>query len=440
MKQGKSLTKEGKIYMMNKIFLLFCVCLFLHASQNEDKQMNSEEINMKKIVISEFDAKHSTTWAVHDMVEILLKENVAIEKIHKDALASYWISESLRDFFYGGYSSFLFEIKRDEVLKKEVMHTLKSMGALKHLAYMEKQEKVFQSLSDQEKSAFLDAKYRGHIDKKVDKKVAGTDFKEIAKEEDLVKLHEAWLKSLKHFEIDSFEAKYAYLSKIVGKDIMKVTQESKDIYTFLSEWNKQKEIFDLERFRSVAVWGEIEKFYWKEWAPDARDIDAIHDEFYSFAVDGGGGHYLLWHYEGLEKEAPVVYFSSEGEMEFLAPTFAEYILTLPDTWSGKKIEQFLLELKASVFDEEIENYLDELFEEYEDEKNIELNTKQRALMLEKDIEKYLALASEKFSYNQYNLDEKHKFEELALRLKGDPLTPLDYLKAFEEIGERLLGK
>lgn len=62
---------------------------------------------MKKIIISKHDESHSIPWAVRDMVEILIKEHVPLSKINQDALGSYWLTISLHDFRYGGYSTFL---------------------------------------------------------------------------------------------------------------------------------------------------------------------------------------------------------------------------------------------------------------------------------------------------------------------------------------------
>ena len=416
---------------MHKIFiLLISMILLLNATDtNKDEKMT-------QIIISKHNASHSTPWGVRDMVEVLLKENVPVSKINADAYRSYWVTESMQGFRHAGYASFLFTIKNDETIKKLVFKTLKEMNAIKHLEYMIKQEKLFRALSKNDQKEFATAKYYGYMNKEVSSKIKGSGYKEIDKKENLEQLHTLWLKSLKSFKVASFDEKYEYLSKVVGRDIMPVAQREKDIYNFLLKWNEQKVFFDLMDFADIEVWGEIEKFYWKEWAPDAKDIDKITDEFYSIGVDGAGGNFLLWYYKDMKKEPAVIYFSSEGEKAYLASSLAEYVCTLPSTYGDRNLETYLKSLKNRPLQKEIKSELYDIFSDYEKKNKLDMTEEEMAPLLVKEIEKYKKLSCEKFKYKLHDTEEKKRFELLSKQLDGDPPSTLDYIKAYYDLAKK----
>ena len=417
-----------------KIFVFITISFPLNATTLQAEQ------GMDKIIISKHDENHSISWAVRDMVEILIKEHVPLTKINQDALKSYWFTNSLHNFKYGGYASFLYKIKNNKQKKETIFKLLKEIKATKHLAYMLKQEKAFQALSSQEQKEFTTAEYYGYINKSISKKVKGSGYKEIAKNENLEKLQEQWLKSLNSFEVSSFDDKYAYLSKVVGKNIMPIDKNTKEIYASLITWNEKKVFFDLMKFAEVEIWGEIEKFYWREWAPDANDIDSIGDEFYSFGVDGAGGHFLLWHYEGMKKEPAIVYFSSEGEKIYLAPSFNEFVCTLPNIYGERTLKTYLASLDEKVLQESIKTELYEFFEEYEEKNNVDFSANEMATLLKKEIHTYQKLVCKNETNKKNNseiIEEKKRFDILCKRLDGGPFGVFDYLKAYYEIYKKL---
>lgn len=410
-----------------KKFLILLVGVILALYSTETRR----EI-MHKIVISKFNEKHSVTYAIYDVVELLKKENVPVEDINRDAYISYMITTSFRDFRYGGYSSFLHEIKCNAKLEKQIINQLEKIKAFKHLDYMKRQKKVFDSLSTEEKNQFLE-KYVGRIGKSLYTKVSGNGFKTIFKEENLNELHVTWLKNQSWLEVASFDEKYKNISHIVGRDMMPIVQKDKDIYQYLLEREKNKKFFDLERLYSVAVYGEIEKFYWKEWAPDATKPNTIKDEFYSFAVDGAGGNYLLWYYDGLKKDAPVVYFSSEGESKYLASSFSAYIENFPSAFDDEDLNNTLHKLKKFKLTENEKYNLYDIFEDYNKELADKLSSKEMAKLLQEEIEDYISETKKKFSYALYDeKKEKERFELLVKQLEGN-MGIFDYIKAYIEI-------
>lgn len=394
--------------------------------------IQERDLNMNELIVSKFDANRSINWAMHDMVELLYKEGIDIEKINKEAFISYWITKSFRNFAYGGYATFIHELRCNYEIESQIETILKEMRATKHLVYLQKQKKLFSTLKESEKEQFK-REHSGYIDKNLFKKVKGKEFKNISKEENLEKLHNQWLKSSAWIKVGSFDEKYSRLSKIIGRDIMSLSKKDKEIYTFLTKREVNKKLFDIERLFSVAIYGEIEKFYWKEWAPDATEPETIKDEFYSFAVDGAGGYYLLWYYEGLNKDAPVIYFSSEGERKFLASSFSEYVSIFPSAFEDKSIDDLIEALINGKTDEYELGYI---FDEYLEENTLNLTEKEMEKMLLVEIDEYIKLAKKKFPYKKYKIDEKEKFNILMKKLDGNP-SVVDTINAYIEIYKRL---
>jgi len=253
-------------------------------------------------------------------------------------------------------------------------------------------------------------------------------------------LQEQWLKSLNSFEVSSFDDKYAYLSKVVGKNIMPIDKNTKEIYASLIIWNEKKVFFDLMNFAEVEIWGEIEKFYWREWFYDANNPDSIGDEFYSFGVDGAGGHFLLWHYEGMKKEPAIVYFSSEGEKIYLASSFNEFVCTLPSIYGERTLKTYLASLDEKVLQESIKTELYEFFEEYEEKNKVDFSANKMATLLKKEIHTYQKLVCKNATNKKSNseiIEEKKRFDILCKRLDGGPFGVFDYLKASYEIYKKL---
>lgn len=216
-------------------------------------------------------------------------------------------------------------------------------------------------------------------------------------------------------------------------------EKIKKTYASLIEWNERKSPFSLRHFVDIEVWGEIEKFYWREWAPDAIDIDSITDEFYSVGADGAGGHFLLWYYEDMKKESAIVYFSSEGEKAYLASSFDEYACMLPSLYGERNITTYLSSLKQRPLQKNIEEEFYDFFEEYEENNNLDLNTSERTSLLIKEINKYQELVCKNANNDRNNsqkIEEKKRFDKLSKQLDGQPLSTLDYIKAYIEIYKR----
>lgn len=437
--------------------------IYLFELNYEGKMMNQ---TMDKIVLSKFDAKKQPIQGTTEIVQLLLKEGLSLEDINKNAVISYSINrDTHNNIFYSEEENILFKNilegyktikawKHLEYIQKQKEENLRFIPDMKELAkeegYEEVHNKIISFLEESEiisyrkmltyfaciigeeriglsqeellsypyfinTSSILDGlkktKAVKHLKyaKKIIKKSKSFLSKpnKLSKEEDINKLHINWLLSLECLEIDSFKNKYKYLSTIIGKELMdvkNVSSETLRAYRFLTKWDKKRDVFDLESIYSVETYREIEKYHWKKYFSDS-DTDRFDYEFYSFAVDGGGGHYLLWNYEDLKKEPPVVYLSSEGESKFLASTFAEYLIKLPNYINEDTIDDVIDFVEYEVG---IDSFLDDYYEKT----GKKISEKKFKKLLEKDVNKYINKVNKKFTYNdEMFIEEKKKFKD-----------------------------
>jgi len=291
---------------------------------------------------------------IYYIVELLQSYGVPNEQINPNALISHFLYEHFRNFAYVGYRG----------QSNFAVMALKTIGATKHLAYIEEGK---------------------------------SNFKKVAEQEDLTELHKKWLYPL--LKKVSFKEKYAHYSKLIGTDIMPVSQEELKSYQFLTDWVGNHKIFDLDRLLSLQCYGELEPYNAYFMFPDS-DIDHTKDGvFVSFAADGAGGHYLLWYYPNMKKEPSVVYISSDGEMEFLASSLNEYILSLPNEILDN-------------FEEYIEEYIDYLVEDYNERFDKNINEKEATLLLKAEITAFIKLAKSKLTFKKQDSNDLDLFNKL----------------------------
>ena len=330
-----------------------------------------KSISVKNICITN---DENFRYQIYEMVALLRAYLVPKEKISPQAFMSYVLYDGLHNFEYIG-------IRLDDNHNLNVLEEgLMVINAPKHLAYLREE--------------------------------TTKTHKKISKEENLEELHNQWIETLCNqgiIKIGSFQEKYTYLSELIGTDIMPVDNDILVSYQFLLDWSESFEVFDLVRLFSMEVWNTMEAYDARMMFPDSGFDEKKHGVFVSFAVDGAGGHYLLWYYPNMEKEPSVVFISSYGEMLFLAPSLNEYICTLP-----KCLNYDLSELREKLKDYEEWEELDlyDISSDYEEKYGLEISEKELVLLLQKDIEKYVKKAHELLSYRNYNDEDQKKFEKL----------------------------
>ena len=102
--------------------------------------------------------------------------------------------------------------------------------------------------------------------------------------------------------------------------------------------------------------------YWiQEEDIDEDKMTSYQSQFTPLFGTGDGGNYCLWNYEGLEGDAPVVFFGSDGQYEMVAASLSDYAHLLA---SGKTCD-----VESSfngIWEKDLSSYyIDDVQEEFE---------------------------------------------------------------------------
>jgi len=98
-----------------------------------------------------------------------------------------------------------------------------------------------------------------------------------------------------------------------------IENETEQIHKFINRWNQDKNTFKVEDFYPIFLLEEMEKV-------ESKDKE----NYYSIANDGAGGRFVLWYYKDLNNEPPIVFFGSEGQVEFIAENYKEFVYSMVD--------------------------------------------------------------------------------------------------------------
>ena len=310
---------------------------------------------MKNIIVSKVAFENNPIQSNIDTVEILIDEGFAFNAINKEARASYVVSR-----YWNDYPSFIFDSKLEEHLVRDLKEGFRQMKAVKHLAYLEEKEVLFKSYSDEDKALYLNEYSVFRLRKRLSKNY----WRTLSVEEPLEALHIKWLKSLDNLKICSFEEKYAYLSTLLGRNIMNVTLENQKIHQLLLHWESEywdRVDIDIEVLQEIRKFKHIGSFNSEIYRPPVTSeiLNNLGYEFYIFAVTACGESYLLWNCPKIAKEEAVVLLEDGGKISFVASTFTKYLQTLPYTNMAKVKEEFQDEKLKNIWLEEIENFLGE---------------------------------------------------------------------------------
>ena len=126
-------------------------------------------------------------------------------------------------------------------------------------------------------------------------------------------------------------------------------QNVRAAHELLIAWEQRQTLFDLESLLSIAVLPEIaiSDFLKCHYEFDLSFFFA--DQFYVFAVDGGGGEYALWNKSDIVGDCPVVLLDSEGQYSYLAPSLSDFVQSLP-------FHQNLTEISEDDYEAMVEDY------------------------------------------------------------------------------------
>ncbi len=163
--------------------------------------------------------------------------------------------------------------------------------------------------------------------------------------------------------------------------MLKLTDNTHRILTFLQEWSDEEHIYDLMDFHSMEIYEELEEetnFLKKMW-----DVDLSHyfeDKFYAFSTDGNGSLFAFWVYPKLQGEPPIVLLPSHGkEVILLASNLNNLICKIIHN-IGFNGDWHCEGINGAPSKEDLEDFYNEIADDYEDDVSI----KEAENLVEKD--------------------------------------------------------
>ncbi|MCX6499293.1 MAG: hypothetical protein NTU93_10920 [Arthrobacter sp.] len=145
-----------------------------------------------------------------DVVNAMYAELLDTDEIAPNALRSYYVDFYLTQALGGGFAQYVFTVPEREEIDNYVREGLAGMGATAHLDLFNRSVAAFDSLSDEEADAYLDADAELGFDDDADG-TGGTDaevpeavrlleqlddaFEPLLETENIVALNAAWLRS-----------------------------------------------------------------------------------------------------------------------------------------------------------------------------------------------------------------------------------------------------
>lgn len=154
--------------------------------------------------------------------------------------------------------------------------------------------------------------------------------------------------------------------------MMLLSTKAQRILKFLQEWSSEKHIYDIERVHNMAIYKELEEYpYYLEGMWDINLTKYFNDTFYCFSTEGGTGYFGFWLYPKLKAEAPIVLLANSGGIStMLAANLNDLVCKMIHNigfnagWKWGEIN----DIPTS---EELEEWYDELADDYEEEISIE---------------------------------------------------------------------
>ncbi|MTG98382.1 MULTISPECIES: DUF4375 domain-containing protein [Myroides] len=137
------------------------------------------------------------------------------EFIHPDAFLSYYVDYYLAEYNNGNFSQLVWNTQADYDFFDVVIEGLEKMGAVKHLAFLQKQVAFLKDYDEVALEAFIETDYFGENPTR--DALKNDEFYDI--EEDLVELNAKWLKAHPDLLVLSIEGMYERAEALLGKEI-----------------------------------------------------------------------------------------------------------------------------------------------------------------------------------------------------------------------------
>ncbi len=177
-------------------------------------------MKMENILISEAtyhsNELHPIMYGNSKIINFLLSKNVDLDKIHPDALASYYVDYYFSQVNMAGFSKFVHSSQWSADMNSRIEHGLKAMGSLKHLEYFIEKQKEVNAIAPDKLERYLELPYyhgcpiRQALDE--DKSFYKID-------DEIVELNGKWLKEHKDTKVLSMDDIFLILEEILGEPI-----------------------------------------------------------------------------------------------------------------------------------------------------------------------------------------------------------------------------
>ena len=175
---------------------------------------------MKQILMSENAHKGNDLYAVVNgnskIISFMLNQDVSVEDIHPDALASYYVDYYFSQVNSAGFSKFVHASQWSAEMNASIAHGLKAMKSFKHLEFFISKQKEVNKIPSDKFQSYLDYNYvidsplREELDE--DKTFYRID-------DEIVDLNGQWLKEHKDTRVLSMDDIFLELEKILGRPI-----------------------------------------------------------------------------------------------------------------------------------------------------------------------------------------------------------------------------
>ena len=159
---------------------------------------------------------HPVMYGNSKIISFLLSKNIDLDKIHPDALASFYVDYYFSQVNMAGFSKFLHSSQWNSDMNDRIAYGLKEMKSFKHLEYFINKRKEIDALPSDKLEIFLDNHYmldnplRVEVDE--DKTFYWID-------DEIVELNGQWLKEHKDTKALSMDDIFLELEKILGEPI-----------------------------------------------------------------------------------------------------------------------------------------------------------------------------------------------------------------------------
>ena len=179
-------------------------------------------MKMEQILISEATYNsnefHPIMYGNSKIISFLLSKNVDLEKIHPDALASYYVDYYFSQVNMAGFSKFVHGSQWNTDMNDRIAHGLKEMKSFKHLEFFINKRKEINAIDSEKLETYIEQAY--HVDAPLRAEM-DEDKTFYSIDDEILDLNGQWLKEHKDTVVLSMDDIFLKLEEVLGEPITK---------------------------------------------------------------------------------------------------------------------------------------------------------------------------------------------------------------------------